>query len=107
MNKNRNRGWVIDDHDVTVEFYFKSLADLAKLSEDLEWQAIQQEEEPYIDRRNTVVSLGWVERYVENGKVVNQHDGKSTYGSWAELSDTSTAWGNPTAPSIAPDEKAT
>jgi len=94
MAKRNNRGWVIDDHDLTVEFYFRSLADLGKLSADPEWQALQAEEEPYIDRRNTVVSLGWVEKYVGDGRVMNfGEDGKSAYPSYEELVDVKTAYG--------------
>jgi len=80
MNRHRNRGWIVDDHDMTVEFYFSSFEEMNKVTNDPEFQKLQQEEEPYVNRTNTVVSLGWVENYVQDGKVVNVRDGKSTYG---------------------------
>lgn len=100
MNNRRNRGWVIDDHDMTVEFYFSTFADLAKITNDPEFQKLQQEEEPYVNRTHTVVSLGWVEQYVVDGAVVNIRDGKSTYPSFAELTDLASAAG--TSPTPAP-----
>ncbi|KAI9721822.1 MAG: hypothetical protein M1812_002158 [Candelaria pacifica] len=91
MNKRRNRGWVVDDHDMTLEFYFRSFEEMNKVTNDPDFQALQAEEEPYVNRKNTVVSLGWVETYVEDSKVVNIRDNKSTYGTWEESSDISTA----------------
>ena len=91
MNNRRNRGWVVDDHDMTVEFYFKTFADLAKITNDPEFQKLQQEEEPFINRTHTVVSLGWVEQYVMDGQVVNIQDGKSTYPDFKHLTDLASA----------------
>jgi hypothetical protein len=87
MNNRRNRGWVVDDHDMTVEFYFKSLEELGKITNDPEFQKLQQEEEPFINRTHTVVSLGWVEQYVMDGQVVNINEGGSMYPGWEELVD--------------------
>ena len=94
MNTRGNRGWVIDDHDLTIDFYFKTFADLAKVNTDRELQRLQQEEEPFINRTHTVVSLGWVEQYVKDGKVVNIKDGKSMYPTFEELTDLATAAGS-------------
>jgi len=92
MNEQNKRGWIIDDHDLTVEFYFRSLADMTKLSADPEWLAIQLEEEPYVNRERTVVSLGWVEKYVDGGKVVNfDENGETKYAAYPEVSDIRTA----------------
>ncbi|KAI0896556.1 hypothetical protein F4806DRAFT_431217 [Annulohypoxylon nitens] len=91
MNRSRNRGWVIDDHDITVEFYFRSFADLEKVRADPDFQALQAGEGPYVNLVHTVASLGWVEKYVDGGKVVNLKDGKSMYPPWEELMDLSTA----------------
>ncbi|QKX63140.1 uncharacterized protein TRUGW13939_10309 [Talaromyces rugulosus] len=91
MNKRNNRGWVIDDHDITVEFYYRNFAELNKVNGDPEFQALQASEEPYVNRENTVVSLAWVEKYVDEAQVVNIVDEKSSYGPWAELVDLSTA----------------
>ncbi|KAI0838793.1 hypothetical protein F5Y06DRAFT_296404 [Hypoxylon sp. FL0890] len=91
MNRRRNKGWVIDDHDITVEYYFRSFADLEKLRQDPDFQALQAAEGPYVNLIHTVVTLGWVEKYVDGGKVVNVKDGKSMYPSWSELRDLSAA----------------
>ncbi|KAI0386811.1 hypothetical protein F5Y04DRAFT_242418 [Hypomontagnella monticulosa] len=92
MNRRGNRGWVVDDHDITVEFYFRSFAALQKVREDPEFRALQAAEGPYVNLVHTVVTLGWVEKYVDGGKVVNVKDGKSTYPSWSELQDLSTLY---------------
>ncbi|CAD6591792.1 MAG: hypothetical protein ASARMPRED_005604 [Alectoria sarmentosa] len=89
MNRHLNRGWVVDDHDMTVEFYFRSFEEMNKVTNDPEFQKLQEEEEPYVNRTHTVVSLGWVESYVLNEEVVNVKDGKSTYGTFEESSDLS------------------
>ena len=55
---------------------------------DPEFRALQASEGPYVNLIHTVATLGWVEQYVDGGKVVNiGPDGKSTYPSWAELGD--------------------
>lgn len=102
MNRRRNRNWVVDDHDMTVEFYFRSFAELAKVTNDPDFQRLQTEEEPYINRTHTVCTLGWVETYVENGQVVNVgQDDRSLYGSWEESVDLSTAMPQQPAPPTA------
>ncbi|OTA70056.1 hypothetical protein K449DRAFT_441412 [Hypoxylon sp. EC38] len=90
MNRRGNRGWVIDDHDITVEFYFRSFAELEKVRQDPDFKALQVAEGPYVNLVHTVVTLGWVEKYVDGGKVVNIKDGKSMYPPWSELQDLST-----------------
>lgn len=95
MNRRRGRGWVVDDHDMTMEFYFRSFEEMNKVTNDPEFQKLQAEEEPYVNRTHTVVSLGWVETYVQDGKVVNVRDGKSTYGTWEGSSDLSDALPKP------------
>ncbi|CAK39231.1 hypothetical protein AAWM_00020 [Aspergillus awamori] len=87
MNQKANRGWVIDDHDFAVEFYFKTLEDLSKVSRDPEFHALQAEEVPYISKHHVVTSLGWVETFVEHGKVVHIENGKSTYGTFEEMQE--------------------
>ncbi|KAH8195452.1 hypothetical protein TruAng_010377 [Truncatella angustata] len=91
INRRDGRGFI--DHDVTVEFYFRNFADLSRVTSDPEFKAIQATEGPYVNLVHTVVSLGWVEKYVDGGRVVNiDEDGKSTYPPWSELSDISTAF---------------
>jgi hypothetical protein len=81
------------DHDITVEFYFRSFAELNKVTSDPEFKAAQATEGPYVNLVHTVVSLGWAERYVDGGEVINiGEDGKSTYPYWSELDDLSTAF---------------
>ncbi|KAK7910579.1 hypothetical protein PG985_013060 [Apiospora marii] len=93
MNRRNNRGWTVDDHDLTVEFYFRTFAELSKVNSDPEFQALQATEGPYVNLVHTVATLGWVEKHVDGGKVVNlDEDGKSTYPSWTEMNDLSTAF---------------
>ncbi|KAI1100212.1 hypothetical protein F4804DRAFT_336490 [Jackrogersella minutella] len=84
-----NRDWVIDDHDITVEFYFRNFADLEKMRADPDFRALQASEGPYVNLVHTIATLGWVEKYLDGGKVVNIKDGKSAYPTWAELQDLS------------------
>lgn len=73
--------WAIDDHDVRVEFYLRDLESLISMVEDPDFKALQEEEAPYVSStRQIVASVGWVEVYVEHGKVVHLGlDGKPTY----------------------------
>ncbi|THC88590.1 hypothetical protein EYZ11_011955 [Aspergillus tanneri] len=65
--------WTIDDHDVQVEFYLRSL------------------ESPFVSGNNIVANLSWVEAYVQNGQVVNLgSDAKPTYPSFDVLADFTT-----------------
>ena len=78
---------------MTVEFYFRNFAELNKVNSDPEFQALQATEAPYVNLVHTVVTLGWVEKYVDNHTVVNiDENGKSTYPPWSELNDLSTAF---------------
>jgi EthD domain len=86
MNTRGNRGWVIDDHDFAVEFYFRSLEDLSKVSQDPEFHALQASEAPYVSQHHVVTSLSWVETFVEKGQVIHIENGESTYGSFEEMS---------------------
>ena len=76
---------------MTIGFYFRSFADLNKVNADPEFQARQASEEPFVNRENTVVSLAWVEKYVDEGQMVNIVDDESTYPSYNSLLDLSTA----------------
>ncbi|KAI0845989.1 hypothetical protein F5Y00DRAFT_245075 [Daldinia vernicosa] len=98
MNRRGNRGWVVDDHDITVEFYFRTFAELEKMRADPDFQELQAAEGPYVNLVHTVVTLGWVEKYVDGGRVVNVgSDGKSVYPPWSELQDLSTVYSGQTA----------
>lgn len=76
---------------MTIEFYFRSFTELNKVNMDPEFQALQASKEPFVNRENTVVSLAWVEKYVDEGQVVNIVDDESTYPSYDNLLDLSTA----------------
>lgn len=54
---------------------------------DPDFQALQSSEDPYVNLVYTVVMLSWVERYVDNGNIVNIVDGKSTYSPRSVLLD--------------------
>ncbi|PWY81723.1 hypothetical protein BO94DRAFT_536935 [Aspergillus sclerotioniger CBS 115572] len=87
-SRRNKRGWVIDDHDLTVEFYFRNFLAMNNVRNDPEFAALQASEGPYVNLIHTVATLGWVEQYVDGGKVVNiGPDGRSMYPSWAELGD--------------------
>ncbi|OOF91927.1 hypothetical protein ASPCADRAFT_509859 [Aspergillus carbonarius ITEM 5010] len=87
-SRRNKRGWIIDDHDLTIEFYFRNFLAMNNVRNDPEFRALQASEGPYVNLIHTVATLGWVEQYVDGGKVVNiGPDGKSTYPSWAELGD--------------------
>ncbi|KAF8846561.1 hypothetical protein BDZ45DRAFT_638067 [Acephala macrosclerotiorum] len=79
-------GWTIDDHDLTVEFYFRKIDDLVAVATDPEFVALQTEEGPYVTKNGCVATLGWVETYIENKKVVNISEGKTLYAAFAESS---------------------
>ncbi|GAB1212629.1 hypothetical protein ATERTT37_001773 [Aspergillus terreus] len=71
--------WTIDQHDLTVELYIRDLQTLRNIAADPEFASFYHLEEPYLSRRHVVASLGWVEAYVEEGKVVNVTDEGSEY----------------------------
>ncbi|KAL5356909.1 hypothetical protein BJX96DRAFT_172042 [Aspergillus floccosus] len=90
QNLNHQLGgrWRIDEHDVTVEFYLHSLDELTSVLEDPEFKALQQEEEPYVSGEDIVATLGWVETYVQDGRVVNvDSEGFPTYPKFDVLAD--------------------
>jgi len=91
MNRQNKRGWVIDDHDITIEFYFRTFEELTAVNVDPDFQALQSAEGPYVNLVHTVVTLSWVERYVDGGKVVNIANGRSTYPPQSVLVDLGSA----------------
>ncbi|KAE8149911.1 hypothetical protein BDV25DRAFT_172534 [Aspergillus avenaceus] len=71
--------WTIDSHDLTVELYIRDLQTLRNIAADPEFASFYHLEEPYLSRRHVVASLGWVEAYVEEGRVVHVTDEGSEY----------------------------
>jgi hypothetical protein len=87
FNAARGDRWLVRDHDFQVEFYFRDPAVLARISADPEFQALQKTEGPYVSSIHVEASLGWIETYIQDGKVVNLgDDGKSSYLGWAAMS---------------------
>jgi hypothetical protein len=79
--------WKIDDHDLIIEYYFRSISDLLAISADADFKALHVDAMDFITIDNTTVSLTWVENYLDDGKLKNVgEDGKSLYPSFAELS---------------------
>ncbi|PLN76259.1 hypothetical protein BDW42DRAFT_23528 [Aspergillus taichungensis] len=88
LNRTLGGSWAVDEHDVTVEFYLHSLDQLTSVLEDPEFKTLQQEEEPYVSGKDIVATLGWVEAYVQNGRVVNLDPaGVPTYPNFGVLAD--------------------
>jgi hypothetical protein len=59
-----------------------------KVSSDPEFRELQAAEGPYVNLVHTVATLGWVEKYLDGGKIVNiDESGKSMYPPWSELGD--------------------
>ncbi|KAI0973109.1 hypothetical protein F4678DRAFT_427954 [Xylaria arbuscula] len=82
LNAKLGSNWVVDDHDVVVEFYLRNVSALVNILDDPEFQVLQAAEGPWVDsqRGGISASLGWVEFYIENGKPVNSSPGgKPTY----------------------------
>jgi hypothetical protein len=87
LNMQRGSPWVIRDYDVHVEYLFRNMSALAKGLEDPEFQALAAQEGPWVSPIHAEVSLGWIETYISEGKVVNiSQDGKTTYPEFKDLS---------------------
>ncbi|KAK1991382.1 hypothetical protein LX36DRAFT_590616 [Colletotrichum falcatum] len=77
----------VRDHDAQAVYLFRDMDTFYKGAADLEFQVLRAEEEPYISLIGAEISLGWIEDYVTDGKVVNiGQDGKPTYPSFKEAS---------------------
>lgn len=76
--------WTVDDHDFEVVYYFRSIEQLGSFLEDPEFQEIQVEEANLADQERALLSIGWEEVYVEDGKVVNIENGESVYQGFGE-----------------------
>lgn len=80
--------YAIDDHDMTIEYYFRDVSSLLAVSGDERFKALHAEGTPYVRLDQATVAISWVEVYLEDGKLVNiGPDGKSTQPSFAEQSD--------------------
>lgn len=87
LNANLGDRWVVRDHDMHVEFWFRDLETVARVAADPEFQALQATEGPYASKIHVEASLGWVEQYVADAKVVNvTADGKPDFLGWDKMS---------------------
>ncbi|KAH9215403.1 EthD domain-containing protein [Leptodontidium sp. 2 PMI_412] len=74
-------GWTLSDYDGHVEFMLRSVEDLKKAVEDPEYpEKVLPDEQRFMDQSNSLVTVGWEEVYVKDGKVVNiDRNGNSVY----------------------------
>ena len=87
LNAERGSPWVVREHDAQVEFFFRDMETFYKGASDPEFQALRAEEEPFVSGHHAEVSIGWVETYVSDGKVVNiGENGRPDYPAFAQLS---------------------
>ncbi|KAH7125648.1 EthD domain-containing protein [Dendryphion nanum] len=80
-------GWKIDDHDIVISFYVRTLEDFFKIVTDPEFQELYGGESEVVALDKGTMTIGWEEVYVEDGKVVNVVDGRSAYPTFAESSN--------------------
>ncbi|KAL4745670.1 hypothetical protein BDW72DRAFT_198431 [Aspergillus terricola var. indicus] len=87
LNNMRGNRWRIRDYDAQVEFFFRDMETFYKGAADAGFQALQAEEGPFIRAEGAEISIGWVETYVRDGKVVNLDDtGKPTFPPFKDMS---------------------
>ncbi|KAM0259619.1 hypothetical protein ACHAQJ_003198 [Trichoderma viride] len=73
-------GATLAPFDGYVEFMVRSPEDLFKATQDPEYPVkMQPDEEFMFEHGKMQVTVGWVEVYVQDGKVVNIVDGKSAF----------------------------
>ena len=87
LNAKRGNPWIVRDYDAQVEFLFRDMDTFYKGAADPDFQALQAEEAPFVSGIHAEVSIGWVQTYVKDGKIVNVcDDGKADYPGFKELS---------------------
>ncbi|KAF7169814.1 hypothetical protein CNMCM5623_002426 [Aspergillus felis] len=80
--------WKIDDHDVTIEYYFTDVSALLAVSADEEFKALHVDAEKFVRLDATTVAVTWVEVFLKDGKLVNiGPDGKSQHPPFAKRID--------------------
>ncbi|KAJ6785631.1 hypothetical protein PWT90_00504 [Aphanocladium album] len=78
--------WSIDEHDVIIEYYYKDIEQMLAISGDNDFKAMHVECEPYINMDNTVISITWVEVFIEDGKLANINSAGETVHAPFEVS---------------------
>ncbi|KAK2591240.1 hypothetical protein QQS21_011082 [Conoideocrella luteorostrata] len=71
-------GWSVDDHDVQISYWVRTLEQAHAILMDPEFQALVQEASGYQDDDRATFAAGWVEVYVEDGKLVNMDEQGNT-----------------------------
>lgn len=64
-------GWVMDDHDIQISVWVRTTEQMFNVIMDPDFQALVGEADAVIDNDKAHVVAGWVEVYVDEGKVVN------------------------------------
>ena len=78
---------IYDRHDAIIEYYFEDIAALIGISADEDFKALHVDTVPFIDFDSTIISLTWIEVFLDNAKVVNvSADGKSLHAPFGESS---------------------
>ena len=65
----------------------KSMDAVYAVAADPDFQALHEEEGEWVSKLHVVASVGWVEVYLEGGRVVNLQDGKPVYPTWKIMND--------------------
>jgi hypothetical protein len=88
MSAARGNRWVIRDHDFQIEFSVREPSIIGKLGMDPDFQALQATaHSSYVSGIHTEASLGWVETYIQDGKIVNMTaEGKPDNLGWEKMS---------------------
>lgn len=69
-------------YDAYVEFMVRNVDDLMKATQDPEYPIKLQPDEAFMFEHGKMeLTVGWVETYVQDGKVVNMEGGKSVFAS--------------------------
>jgi hypothetical protein len=69
-------------YDAHVEFMVRNVDDLLKATQDPEYPIKMQPDEAFMFEHGKMeLTVGWVETYVQDGKVVNVVDGRSAFAS--------------------------
>lgn len=76
-----NFGWTLSSYDGHVEILVRNMDDLVKAMQDPEYpERVAPDEARFLDHATSMVTVGWEEVYVLDGKVVNVDEkGHSMY----------------------------
>jgi len=89
---------VVRDYDFHMEFHFMDPLVMSNVGADPEFCPLNATEGSYVSSIHVKISMGWVETYVSDGKIVNiTHNEKSSYPTWVTaggplVADYDTRW---------------